>query len=108
VTPPISLSATAPPIDQQPLPALETAPLPQMLPPGGTYRYDGGPANPVPVPRATPAPPDSGPISADGRPVSLKAKPAYTYPAYGETLKVAPKPVKPTNTYVIKANTVRL
>ena len=56
--------------------------------PAGTFRYDGGPANPVPQPKpdaaqqVQPVPP---PI---GLPVSLKkeTKPAspYTYKAYGE------------------------
>jgi hypothetical protein len=41
----------------------------------GTFRYDGGPASPVPLPKT----------DATSMPVSLK-KPAspYTYKAYGE------------------------
>ena len=54
----------------------------------GTFRYDGGPANPVPQPK-----PDANPTGraktepATGVPVSLPTvKPAspYTYKAYGE------------------------
>jgi hypothetical protein len=53
----------------------------------GGFRYDGGPADPVPLPKpdATPAPSSSSPT---GLPVSFtpsKSKPArYTYKAYGE------------------------
>src|SRR5262249_34970137 len=44
------------------------------VPEGGTYRYDGGPSDPVPLPRAEPAPaskvrPQTMPL--EGRPVSL-------------------------------------
>jgi hypothetical protein len=63
-------------------------------PPAGslTYPYDGGPADPVPMPKAPqteekkPSAPPMVPL--EGRTVSLPAKPAakpkYTYPAYGE------------------------
>ncbi|MCS6849813.1 MAG: hypothetical protein NZ700_01430 [Gemmataceae bacterium] len=72
-------------------------------PPGdGTYRYDGGPQNPVPMPPGTnpkpttdPAPPSTVPF--EGRAVSIPAKPKtspYSYRAYGE-LPTAP-PVVPS------------
>jgi hypothetical protein len=54
--------------------------------PAGAFRYDGGPANPVPLPKADAAPSTPAAPAATGLPVSLKAKPArpYTYKAYGE------------------------
>jgi hypothetical protein len=70
-------------------PTLQTDPAAPPLPPvpaEGTYPYDGGPANPVPMPRAEPAP-TSAPatVPLEGRAVSLPLKPAKpTYPAYGE------------------------
>jgi len=53
----------------------------------GSFRYDGGPANPVPQPKADAEPSARANLSAGSLPVSLpKAKPAgpYTYKAYGE------------------------
>jgi hypothetical protein len=73
-----------------------TAPLRisrQVLPPpipapnDGTFPYDGGPVNPVPMPRAEPSlvPSPLTTVSAGNRLASLPAKPAkYTYLAYGE------------------------
>jgi hypothetical protein len=55
--------------------------------PGDPFRYDGGPANPVPLPRPDAAPKSQAAPAATGLPVSLpRAKPAgpYTYKAYGE------------------------
>jgi hypothetical protein len=52
----------------------------------GGFRYDGGPANPVPLPKPD-ATPTTKATPATGLPVSLpKTKPAspYTYKAYGE------------------------
>ena len=54
----------------------------------GTYRYDGDPQNPLPMPGAEPGP---GPTKAiprptvprDGRLVSLPASDPYTFQAYG-------------------------
>jgi hypothetical protein len=69
---------------------LETIPAPRPLKPAqpnGTFPYDGGPANPVPMPQAEPAPNRAAPrtIVPEGRVVSLQAKaPKYSYPAYGE------------------------
>jgi hypothetical protein len=98
VTPVVSLSvnpAARPVVDLSinpvPLPPagpVETAPAPRAVPGGDpTFPYDGGPANPVPLPRTeagpTAAPPPTIPL--EGRPVSLTTKPAkLTYPAYGE------------------------
>lgn len=49
---------------------------------GNGFRYDGGPVNPVPQPKADPA--AANPL-ATGLPVSLKPKASpYTYKAYGE------------------------
>jgi hypothetical protein len=45
-------------------------------------------------------------IPNDGSAVSLPQRPKYTYPAYGETLKVTPAP-KGGNMYLIRANTPR-
>jgi hypothetical protein len=62
-------------------------PLPTPIP-RGTYRYDGGPQNPIPMPKADPAPAGKPPLAVppDGKVVSLKPKPTkFTYPAYGET-----------------------
>jgi hypothetical protein len=54
----------------------------------GTYPYDGGPLNPVPMPSSQPAPKAQPTVPLEGRPVSLpapeKAEKKYTYPAYGE------------------------
>ena len=53
----------------------------------GTFRYDGGPANPVPQPKPDANPSTRATPPATGLPVSLsKAKPTspYTYKAYGE------------------------
>jgi hypothetical protein len=109
VAPPVGLNV-APSLGVQPTSSsfIETAPPPQPLSGDGTYLYDGGPGNPPPMPKAEPAQPGiSTPIPLDGRQVSLRSKPTYAYPAYGETLKVAPAPTGRTNTYLIKANTVQ-
>ena len=64
-------------------------PMAQPTPPDGTFRYDGGPALPVPMPKADPqAIPPANPTLATDLPISGKAKPAvvvpYKYKAYGE------------------------
>ena len=63
-------------------------PMPQPIVPGdGTFRYDGGPVNPVPLPRIEPqAIPPANPSSAPfDLPVSLKPKAEpFKYKAYGE------------------------
>ena len=104
VVPDASLSVG--PVQAQELPdaTLETAPPPQAVPAPGTFPYDGGPRNPPPMPKADPAP-SSAPatLPLDGHAVSLPRKPAYTYPAFGESLKKA-APVKDRgNTYLIRA-----
>jgi hypothetical protein len=100
---PISLSTNVQlPADQWP--AGPGNVLPPMTPtnPGlGTYPYDGGPANPVPMPRADPAAPTTVPpraiVPGDERPVSLPAKSGkYTYLAYGEKPGQAEKEEAPT------------
>jgi hypothetical protein len=72
-----------------------TAPAPTpsapAVPPNGdgTYPYDGGPTNPVPLPRPMPkadptAVPPAG-VPLEGRPVSLtRGTSRWAYPAYGE------------------------
>jgi hypothetical protein len=57
--------------------------------PEPTYPYNGGPQNPVPMPDARPATPQSAPprptVPLEGRAVSLpREQHKYTYPAYGE------------------------
>jgi hypothetical protein len=53
-----------------------------------TFPYDGGPEDPVPMPKTEPAPTSKPPArgKAEGQVVSLRAaKPSkYRYPAYGE------------------------
>lgn len=73
----------------------------EVPPPAGTFRYDGGPANPVPQPAPDPASARPGelplkPLDLRPRPgadvlnisyppkPAVPAKPAYRYPAYGE------------------------
>ena len=72
-------------------PAPDSLPAPTPLPGAasdGTYPYDGGPLNPVPMPSSQPAPKAQPTVPLEGRPVSLpapeKAEKKYTYPAYGE------------------------
>jgi hypothetical protein len=83
----------------------ETLPVPQPLPNDGTYPYDGGPANPVPIPQADPAPGrKAGPtLTPDGRVVAIEKAPKYSYQAYGakpvtrkvsEERQLAAKPAK--------------
>jgi hypothetical protein len=65
----------------------EALPLPQPVPNDGTYPYDGGPVNPVPIPQADPAPKrKAGPTPApDAQVVAIGSKtPKYIYQAYGE------------------------
>jgi hypothetical protein len=69
-------AAAAPPI-------AETAPPPR---PNGGYRYDGGPARPVPPPGTAPkaiTPPVPAPPVIDA--VARRAAKKIEYPAYGET-----------------------
>ena len=67
---------------------------------GGTYPYDGGPINPVPLPRVNPTPAPirkpAATVPLDGTLVSApntkQALETFAYPAYGE------KPIKRTKT----------
>lgn len=55
--------------------------------PGGTFRYDGGPANPIPLPKTDATPSTKATPTATGLPISLPkttSKSSYTYKAYGE------------------------
>src|SRR5579883_2108532 len=84
-------------------PAVTSSSTPPMAqpttPPNGTFPYDGGPSNPVPLPMADPQPkadpqsipPANPPTSTINLPVSGKSKTAptlptspYKYKAYGE------------------------
>lgn len=76
--------------------------LPNPVPanPNGAYRYDGGPDNPVPMPREQAAP--KQPIE---RQVSLPAAPAvkkYTYAAYGEQPGPVVQPRDEGKTLIVK------
>jgi hypothetical protein len=81
--------------DEQPrrMPRSEDRESPPPPRDNGTYRYDGGPSDPVPMPKAEPEPterPVPAPRTpAEGRIVSLpgrkpEAKTRFAYPAYGE------------------------
>jgi len=70
-------------------PPRETVPPPSGAPDDATYPYDGGPQDPVPMPKGQPAPTGKPPAKgkvADGPVASLRvAKPSrFAYPAYGE------------------------
>jgi hypothetical protein len=80
----------APPDGYMPPPA---QPMAQPTPPSdGTFRYDGGPANPVPLPKADPQPiPPSNPtgvnLPVSGNKLTTPFAPTptpYKYKAYGE------------------------
>lgn len=59
-------------------------PMPPPVPPGG-LRYDGGPANPVPLPKPDPQPiPGAAPDAAGALPIGAKPASPYRYKAYGE------------------------
>jgi hypothetical protein len=65
----------------------ETIPMPRPEQKGGTYPYDGGPANPVPMPQAEPTPSRKAgiPLTRDARLVATESKaPKYSYQAYGD------------------------
>jgi hypothetical protein len=88
------------------LETIPTLPMPRAsgyapMPPaqGGTFPYDGGPANPVPMPRpeTVPPPPPGQPApmgvppatpKGEDRKISLPGKASkYSYPAYGDGQK---------------------
>ena len=62
----------------------------------GTFRYDGGPNQPVPMPKQEVAP------KATERLVSNPAPKKYTYAAYGEESGPQPQPRNDAKTYVVK------
>jgi hypothetical protein len=83
----------------------------------GTYPYDGGPGQPMPLPAADgPAPTfqqKRPTVPLDGKQVSIPGKAAkYTYPAYGETVpQPSPTPPQATPLRVVSnpaAQTVRV
>jgi hypothetical protein len=79
----LNLSVAKNPLAMQAL-TTDNAAQPQ---PGNGFRYDGGPINPIPLPRPDASPTTQAQTPATGLPVSLqKTKPAspYTYKAYGE------------------------
>jgi hypothetical protein len=82
-----SLNITRKPRVEAP-PESEQIPAPKPAKPNGregTFEYDGGPANPVPMPQAEPAPNRTAPAIPEGRVVSITTKsPKYSYSAYGE------------------------
>jgi hypothetical protein len=94
---PIGLSVRAPFVSlnitraqRAAVPAEESIPAPRPAMPKpnpGTFQYDGGPANPVPMPQAEPAPTRTAPVIPEGRVVSITTSktPKYSYSAYGET-----------------------
>jgi hypothetical protein len=79
------------PAESEPIPAPRPA---QPKRDDGTFQYDGGPSNPVPMPQAEPAPSRTTPVIPEGRVVSRSAEsPKYSYPAYGE--KANQRPTEP-------------
>jgi len=76
----------------------QTGPGPVQPGDGGSYRYDGGPANPVPMPTA----PKTVPI--DSRMVSIPATKttAGSYPAYGDNLQKTYTTVRVVGTPITK------
>jgi hypothetical protein len=65
-----------------------TPPMTQPTPPSdGTFQYDGGPSNPVPLPKAEPQqtpPTGATTIPISGKPGISPATTPYKYKAYGE------------------------
>lgn len=81
-----TVAASAPVV---PLGGIVPNPMTAPTVPGdGTFRYDGGPAAPVPLPKADPQPiPPAGTLTPADLPISLRPKAAnspYKYKAYGE------------------------
>jgi hypothetical protein len=76
----------APPSEPMPNPGFrgETLPTPRSRP-GQSYRYDGGPRNPVPMPGIVlPRKQDDPRLGAPANRVGAPARQRMTYPAYGE------------------------
>jgi len=69
-------------------PAMTQPMAPPTAPGDGTFPYDGGPINPVPLPKGEPQTiPPANPSNATDLPISVKPKAAttpYKYKAYGE------------------------
>jgi hypothetical protein len=62
-----------------------TQPMAQPAAPEGTFPYDGGPSNPVPLPNADPKPPTVSDLPISGKkPGIAPATTPYKYKAYGE------------------------
>jgi len=73
----------------------EVSPPPR---PTDSFRYDGGPAQPVPMPTPDPvAPTDPVPntVPALYRVMAERSRPNVVYPGFGERLKVRPAVVNP-------------
>jgi len=96
------------PQDGGPVPGGGPVPRPGTVE-DGTYPYDGGPASPVPMPRADPVPsrePARPAPKPEGRIVSLPApKTQFAYPAYGE--KTAPTSFAQDRPAVLKSDPVK-
>jgi len=77
------------PVEKAPAPTIQAYPyeLPGLSEQPKTFQYDGGPANPVPVPNGTQPKAQPGQAPVDGKLVSQPAK--LLYPAYGETPRAA-------------------
>lgn len=90
-----AISANPPAVDLNIKPrVLPKAPANSITPPqpDGTYPYDGGPQNPVPMPPKTEPSPTKQPtpsVPLEGRLVSLPKSGPFVYPAYGEK----PRPI---------------
>lgn len=87
-------------------------PDPQTMPPPrplqedkGIYPYNGGPQNPVPMPKADPdsiRAPRQPSVPLEGRSVSVPGKKSqYTYQAYGED-RLDSKPAASDKSYLAK------
>jgi hypothetical protein len=88
----VSLNITRAPRAAAPAEESIPAPRPAMPKPNpGTFQYDGGPADPVPMPQAEPTPSRIAPVIPEGRVVSISTKkPKYSYSAYGEKAQSRP------------------
>jgi hypothetical protein len=90
-------------------PVLPNPRLPVPQNPNDGFRYDGGPANPVPLPQGSPEPKaEPNPqLGIPDRSVSLPTKPTtpvkkYQYAAYGEKPKAETAPAKVDDTLFVK------
>jgi hypothetical protein len=68
--------------------AMTPIPNQNEVPDNGTYEYDGGPAEPVPLPKVRPGP-TSAPAAYGAVPLRQVSRPQtqaprFAYPAYGE------------------------